>query len=223
MLEQLKGQVVDHLPATILRRAGHRRLAGTRNPRDQQYPFRGGAVFHSYSSPNWARASSTFTGADGSSPLRPITGTLMPATTRGSCISGSRSTSRSRSTASETGMSLTDSTLTRPTPRTSIWPSILRGAAASSLPLTRRTTVLSSLTRTAPRSMRRSARSDFPAPDRPAIRIARPSLATQETCSVSEERDGPVMRLPLESVSRNERPFARHDDPRPRSGHHDPR
>src|SRR3546814_10379457 len=108
MLEQLKGQVVDHLPATILQRAEHRRLAGTRKPRDQQYPFRGGAVFHSYSSPNWARASSTFTGADGSSPLRPITGTLMPATTRGSCISGSRSRSEAHTSELQSLMRISD-------------------------------------------------------------------------------------------------------------------
>ena len=62
------------------------------------------------------------------------------------------------------------------------------GAEAIRRSPTRRTIVWSSLTRTNPRSSRRSARSDLPEPEGPEIITARPSSATVLAWSVSDDR-----------------------------------
>ena len=67
---------------------------------------------------------------------------------------------------------------TMPTPRTSIRPAIAAGARTTIRSPARRSTVWSSATRRAPPSIRRSARSDLPAPDGPRSRTASPSIAT---------------------------------------------
>ena len=91
------------------------------------------------------------------------------------------------STINATGTSSTASMSTIPMPRISSLPAMVGGAEATSRSPARLTMVWSSLTRTKPRSSRRSARSDLPAPDGPVMSTARPSVATVLAWSVSAD------------------------------------
>ena len=81
---------------------------------------------------------------------------------------GRRSTTRRR------GADATLGKETMPSPRTSICPAIVAGALIVISSPSRRSSVWSSATRRAPWSIKRSAKSDLPAPDGPRSRI--PSL-----------------------------------------------
>src|SRR5690242_15181363 len=86
---------------------------------------------------------------------------------------GTRSTTRPSATLGACGSSR------MPTPRTSIRPAMLGGALARTAAPSRRSSVWSSATRRAPRSMRRSARSDLPLPGGPRSKTPTPPISTQ--------------------------------------------
>jgi hypothetical protein len=121
-----------------------------------------------------------------------MTGSLTPRINRCWPSSGMRWMSLVSSTTSATGMSLTRSISTIPTPRTSILPAIVGGAVASRRSPSRFRIVWSSLTSVNPRSSSRSARSDLPEPEGPVMSTARPSAATVLAWIVSAERRGPL-------------------------------
>jgi hypothetical protein len=123
-------------------------------------------------------------------------GSGTPRIGRSRLSSGNRWMSLVSSTSRHSGTLATLSMSTMPTPRISSLPAMVAGALAINPSPSRRTIVWSSLTRVKPRSSRRKARSDLPAPDGPMIRTARPSIATALACSVSDESRRPFIPGP---------------------------
>src|ERR1700731_2430223 len=119
-----------------------------------------------------------FAGVEASNGDRAIDGTASPSTSS-QRVSGKRSPSAdgTRSTNNASVASAAASRRIIPTPRTSIRPAIAAGAVTKTRSPARRSSTWSSATRRAPASISRRARSDFPAPDGPRSRTARPSIA----------------------------------------------
>src|ERR1700736_5076980 len=125
------------------------------------------------------KAKRNFAAVEASNGDSAIDGTASPSTPS-QRVSGKRSTSAdgTRSTNNASVASATASSGIIPAPRTSIRPAIAAGAVTETRSPARRSSTWSSAARRAPASISRRARSDFPAPDGPRSRTARPSIAT---------------------------------------------
>ena len=130
------------------------------------------------SAENALSARRSFAAAEASNGASAIDGTATPSTSsrRFRADARPRPTVRGR-LSSASGAPATASTRRMPMPRTSIRPAIAAGAVPRARSPARRSSAWSSATRRAPASISRRARSDFPAPDGPRSKTARPSIA----------------------------------------------